>query len=274
MWVASGKIGVSLRMKAAAQTLCAQNVLAPTLRNAGKIVALGQTATQVLTRLGFKVVSAPHPAARLRNSGEYAMIVEEMLWFLGDSVNNRLNHSTASLKIGELFGGIVWTTGSQVDYIVIEPNKVGALLTHLSRVPYFVIDFEVGGKNAYDPKAPLLCAAIATADKTFYLLPLKEHGVEPYIKVFEAIRQGNWIAHNAIFEALWLYRVTGQVPRRPYADTLLMYYALNESAQGYYDLKHLAKTLLGAPDWEKDIEPYLTRHCLELSAQNPLRLLR
>jgi len=147
----------------------------------------------------------------------------------------------------------VWTTG----------NKVGALLTHLSRVPYFVIDFEVGGKNAYDPKAPLLCAAIATADKTFYLLPLKEHGVEPYIKVFEAVRQGNWIAHNAIFEALWLYRVTGQVPRRPYADTLLMYYALNESAQGYYDLKHLAKTLLGAPDWEKDIEPYLTRHCLE-----------
>jgi len=74
---------------ATAQTLCAQNVLAPALRNAEKIVALGQISTQVLTQLGFKVVSAPHPAAVLRNP-----TLKSKLRFIFQT----LNHSTASLK--------------------------------------------------------------------------------------------------------------------------------------------------------------------------------
>ena len=72
-------------------------------------------------------------AARLRNSGEYAIIVVKMLWFLGDSVDSRLLkdnlcRTRRSMFLGdsvdsrlaqdsnfvgwhEGFWGIVWTAG-------------------------------------------------------------------------------------------------------------------------------------------------------------------
>ena len=226
----------------AAQKICAQHLLLPELQKAKKVVALGQKATETLTKLGIKVVSAVHPAAVLRNPA-----LEQQLRAVLATLN-RKESSPPPTKIA---------------YTIVSPEKVPTLLAHLTQVQYAVIDFEVGGQNAYDPQAPLLCASICLPDKTFYLIPVKEHGLSPYLKVFEVIGRGNWVAHNAIFEALWLYRVTGQVPRRPYADTLLMYYALNERAQGHYDLKTLAQTLLGAPDWSAPVKPYMDAHQLE-----------
>jgi DNA polymerase I-like protein with 3'-5' exonuclease and polymerase domains len=216
--------------------------LLPELQQAKTVVALGQKATETLTKLGVKVVSAVHPAAVLRNPA-----LEQQL----RGVLASLNHKGSS------------PPPTKVAYTVVTPEKVPTLLAHLTQVQYTVIDFEVGGEDAYDPQAPVLCLGIGLPDKAFYLLPLKDYGLNPYLKVFEAIGRGNWVAHNAIFEALWLYRVTGQVPRRPYADTLLMYYALNERAQGRYDLKTLAQTLLGAPDWDAPIKPYMDTRQLD-----------
>ena len=48
-------------------------------------------------------------AARLRNSGEYAIIVVKMLWFLGDSVDSR------RVDDGNRLGIVVLFLGDSVD---------------------------------------------------------------------------------------------------------------------------------------------------------------
>jgi len=223
-----------------AQQLCTRHLLIPSLAKAKKVVALGQLATQILKWCGVDAISAPHPAAVLRNP----------------TLLPKLEATLKNLNITHSFS-------AHVDFTIVTPDKVQDLEKHLHRVQYFVVDFEVGGDHPYDPKSPVLCAAIATSDLSYYLLPFKDHGVDAYREALRVVSRGNWVAHNAIFEALWLYRITGVIPRRPYADTMLMYYALDESAQGFYDLKYLAKTFLGAPEWDKEIEPYIENHSLE-----------
>jgi len=54
-------------------------------------------------------------AARLRNSGKYAIIAVEMLWFLGDSVDSRHERMELLRKVLSGFWGIVWTAGQPME---------------------------------------------------------------------------------------------------------------------------------------------------------------
>jgi uracil-DNA glycosylase family 4 len=62
------------------------------------------------------------------------------------------------------------------------------------------------------------------------------------------------VYHNALFELMWFHRLWGAVPSpRSFADTMLMYYVLDEERDDHeYGLKNMAMRLLGAPSWVDD----------------------
>ncbi len=160
----------------------------------------------------------------------------------------------------------------QVTFQTAKPSDVPALRAKINGSRWVVVDFEVDGKHPCDPANTLLSAALCFPDLTVWVLPLRD-GLDPFIPVLEALHHTHVVAHNIMFEAIWLYRVTGKwVARNKFSDTLLIQYALREDMQGKYGLKNLVNKYFGVADWAEPIRSYIVSH--QLRACPPFLLYR
>lgn len=66
------------------------------------------------------------------------------------------------------------------------------------------------------------------------------------------------IGHNLKYDVRVIEKNTGHRLNQ-FFDTMLARHVLHPSAQGHYGLKEVARTVLGAPDWEADIKDYAGR---------------
>ena len=74
---------------------------------------------------------------------------------------------------------------------------------------------------------------------------------------FLRLRGVNWVYHNGSFDVRWL-REKGFHPSLEFYDTMIEHYVLYPQAKRH-GLKQIAQELLGAPDWDASLEPYLKK---------------
>ena len=92
----------------------------------------------------------------------------------------------------------------------------------------------------------------------------------PLLKPYLESPELKWCWHNGKFDVQW-FRHHYDIQARIDDDTMMMSYALDESA-GVHGLKDLSSELLGSPDYEAALKPYLPTHKTSY-AEVPLPIL-
>jgi len=118
-------------------------------------------------------------------------------------------------------------------------------------------------------RGTITCVSLAYDYKSAFVIPwngeyLEDHNSEylpllEFNSVYQALKecleaQPNVVMHNAPFDAVLLRREDIQVKVKD--DSLLLHYALDERS-GSQGLKRVSRLILGLPDWEAKLKPYL-----------------
>jgi len=147
--------------------------------------------------------------------------------------------------------------------VVVDQDNMGEVLQIIENAEVVAIDLETTrrGFYPYGPEADSIrCIALAVDDKTAYIIPgdsseffEKHPNYVPDSRVKHVLDRSKLIFHNAQFDCGFL-RQAGYTPSI-YYDTLLAHYQIDERTYAH-GLKHLAKKLLGAADWETGIQQF------------------
>jgi len=141
----------------------------------------------------------------------------------------------------------------------IEPNLVEVTGSNLSEVrqiigrhEYLAVDLETTGFGAYgwDPDS-ILDMGLAVDHETAYVTSGE------MVKEFkDLLEEKKCIFWNAQFDCAFLKQVG--ITANNYFDGMLAHYTLDERTHSH-GLKRVARIYLGADDWEKNIQMYLSR---------------
>lgn len=224
---------------------CSQQVVNEIVALRPKVVVLlgedAQKLQKLLTASGIQlIVTAPHPRRAIDDRDAY------------NALKNALIEAVALLT----------RTNDRYPYEIVSDPAVFVPL--IKSAPYIVVDLEVSG--GYDPNGKALIGAVVLGkQKRIVVVPLTDPQVaKPFAEA--VLDSPKWVAHNALFELVWLSRMAGrsiEVTDKPnFADTLLMQYALNEALPDY-SLKTLAAKYFHVADWSAKVAPYLKSNNLE-----------
>jgi len=189
-----------------------------------------------------------HPAAAVRNPNIWNPITDVLL-----AIRRRLD-SVNSIS------------AFSIPYEVIQrPEEIDEACSYFAERPVIACDIEVDVLNpAYKEYqtvtrgktkvAQILSFAISDGERTV-VIANKDGSID--FSQINSLRslifsfQPRKVYHNALFELMWFYRTWGEMPSsRTFADTMLMYYVLDEDREDHeYGLKNMAMRLLGAPSW-------------------------
>jgi len=221
---------------------CLQNLLTD-IAGVKKVILLGTpllpTLIDELQRRGKVVRRLKHPAASFRE-GDLSVkeFVKEFREVLADRVEVTFEPPLYSI-----------------------PTDIETVRRDVIASGIFSVDIEVdgGGKPPVDPLAQPLVAAIATPTKV-YVLPLSPALGDPStsISILKYLMESSFekVAHNWVFEWVWLRRLTGFAPRPRLTDSLLLTYIHREDRPSY-SLKVICREEFGVPDWSAPVAPYL-----------------
>ncbi len=145
----------------------------------------------------------------------------------------------------------------KLKYTLVDTKR--ELLSMLKKLTGEVaFDIETTGLFPWMAGARVTTIQFAVKDRQ-YVVPIS-HRETPWYNPMQIVRRINrhfmrvkpkLITHNGKFDYLWM-KVNHKVDwhRFAYFDTMIAHYLLDENTQ--HGLKHLAMTLLGAPDWDVD----------------------
>ncbi len=231
--------------------LCSRHVLRVLQQLKPSLVVLLGEGTRLLEKelqeVGLRVVRIMHPAAVVRQPEREQEFRQQL--------QGALTGLRQGVTVTERF--VSWEK-------VTDPNKLDEILKQARREGVVALDYEVQTTGAsFDPRNELLSLAIAVPHAPVtYVLPLRETGLDAYRKFVTELAMDASIVkvcHNYIFEACYTYWGFGTLIKRPWADTLLMAYALDENRRDF-SLKGLARELLGVADWSEPIKPYMKQN--------------
>lgn len=243
---------------------CCRPRLVEDLRGHDKILALGNTAAQPLlaTTQGILALRiGPRRPAKM--SGVDAEIVPTI-------------HPAACLRSGDRFPDLVTDIGKlnnnfqpwePPQYVVLddEENALDAIRqlnamvdTGITDRLYLDIEAGIDKDNSFDHpnRYQLLCIGVGYAKRkvaVFGEVALTSQSVIDALKaLFKRVRL---CAQNGKFDLGGLYPKFGDL--RLWFDTMLAHYTLDERPGGH-GLKAMGQELLGTPNWEREIQKYLT----------------
>ena len=212
-------------------------------RGVNRLRAGGGKHSSVINR---RVVSTFHPAACLRNQGNFPSFVTDVGKALA------LDPPTAWYEPHV----IKITPGNFYTYA----DKIIAL----NRGSGLVVDTESGNEkdSSYGNVhlENLLCVGIGPLDPnyidTVFIIPKEILEIEGHRKrLLKMLTECGVIAHNSKYDIGVLEAALGEkIPL--YFDTMLAHYATDERS-GLHGLKYLATEFLGTPDYEAEIKPYI-----------------
>lgn len=246
------------------------------LRGHDRILALGNTAARPLLataqgilalRIGprrpskmpgvsAEVVPTIHPAACLRSGDRFPDLVTDV-----GKLNSRIK---------------LWTPPK---YVVLddEESALSAIeqlngMIDNSVVNRLYLDIEAGidKDNSFDHpnRYQLLCIGVGYAKRKVAVFGeqalLCQSVIDALKKLFNRVRLA---AQNGKFDLGGLYPKFGDL--RLWFDTMLAHYVLDERPGGH-GLKALGQELLGTPNWEKEIQKYLTTNKNYANIPRPL----
>jgi DNA polymerase I len=238
---------------------CCSTRLASDLAGVEKVLALGNTAAQVLLGTNEKITSlriGPPRPSRLVDGLEVVSSI----------------HPAACLRSGDMFPSLVNDAGKlqrvppqwePPTYVVA--TEVEQALSYIQQLidrpelDELVIDIETGidKENSYDHPNhyQMLCIGICYAKGKAVVIgeePLLDAGV---LKLLGALlRSRKLVEQNGKFDNSGLYPLFGDI--RTWFDTMLASYCIDERP-GNHGLKANSTEKLGAPDYERDIQKYL-----------------
>lgn len=149
-----------------------------------------------------------------------------------------------------------YQTAADPETVVVTEDNIGEITERVMKAPWVVIDLETTTKGffpyGWEPDK-IRCIAFAIDEKVGYIIPpdLFHHPNTERI-----INETKGVYHNGHFDCGFLM-VEGFRPQ-VYYDTLLAHFMLDERT-GAHGLKNLARKMLGAPDWEADLQKYLPK---------------
>ena len=189
----------------------------------------------------YAVIPTVHPAACLRNPNMFPMLAADL---------KKLNPKATKQWVPPNF-----------KVFDDEPTALRAIAQLSANVLYdiLVVDLEVGEEKDESFGHPNTLLSIGIAYKSGAAIVIGEKALKS-AKVRKAVsallQTKKLVCHNAKYDLGVLYRM-GFGTFKIHLDTMLMAYTIDE-VPGTKGLKYLAKELLGAPDWDADIKPYVT----------------
>jgi uracil-DNA glycosylase family 4 len=236
------------------------------LREADQVLALGNVAarsilraTQGITALrvgpardweGKKVVATFHPAACLRSGDHFPSLVND---------TGKLIHEQPE-----------WIPPT-IDIVDDELRALEAIAQLDVLTDKLVVDIEVGIEKDTSFDHPnehdMLCVGVQYAKKK--ALVFGENCFTPRVwsRLEWLFNRKKLIAQNGKFDLSGLYRYVGRL--RLHFDTMLAHYCLDERP-GHHGLKYLAVEILGAPQYDRDLDKYLGKRASYANIPRPV----
>jgi len=242
------------------------------------ILALGNSAVRSLTgntnlkisQVRGKVIQTPyglvvptfHPAALLRNNGEYGR------WF-----------SDVQYVAALLNGTKPKDPGKVRKWVIRSSAELRRVVDFLVQQPLLAADIETTGFNPRNDR--ILCLAVSWAKNKAVVIPLDAKYLtywkwrptafldNPQLRRLLCSPGPKWVWHNGKFDASFFH--AHRLPARVDHDCMLMHYALNEQ-RGTHDLKQLAQDLLGSDDYSQALKPYVPKRSDSFAKIPPLVL--
>lgn len=119
-------------------------------------------------------------------------------------------------------------------------------------------DIETNGLYPWAEDAKITAMGFGTARNQWVMgfnqkdAPLTQDQVEEWMdELTDAVEECVLVTHNGKFDLLWTWVHLGAQWRTSF-DTMLAHYLIDENSR--HGLKYLAQVLLGAPDWEVDLD--------------------
>lgn len=123
-------------------------------------------------------------------------------------------------------------------------------ITHPSQLEQF-FDKYVAVDLEWDKAGNILCIGLCVAGEKTYIVPEPKEKLTDYVKILATYNY--LIGHNWKADANALYEQTGiAVP--VWFDTMVAHHSLHMASTGHHDLKSIAETMLGVPDWDDEIK--------------------
>ena len=191
--------------------------------------------------IGAYVLPTYHPAGVLRSPELYATVLRDLR------------------KVPQLVADPVAALAKpEVQYLVVEDQEhFDALLERLESVYDVALDVETASDGS------LLCVGLSWRAGTAAVVTRATLDIP---RLAAALRHKNLIAHNAKFDLQALWRA-GAAGLGTGEDTMLLSYVLDERSyveaerRGVHGLKYLAREVLNADDYSRDVAPYYD--CME-----------
>jgi uracil-DNA glycosylase family 4 len=202
--------------------------------------------------LELNVVPTFHPAACLRNQGQFPLMLSD--------VGKATSHTRSQ----------GWY---EPDVFVIDDEDEAAReitdLIRLNKDYGVVVDTESGldkddsfGRND-GIFGNVLCIGVGSLAPGHenYVTVFSKHALTPHVKVLmkELFNTCGTVMHNGKYDVGVLMNFLDQDEPFPLNDdTLLASYVINEIG-GIHGLKYLGKEFLGCPEWDAEIKPFITK---------------
>lgn len=222
------------------------------------VLLLGATALKALTRKsgittlrgkvieknGIKYMPAFHPAYILRNPGKEPDLVQDVKRF-------------RDLIYDELI------TFEELNWHILNRASRTRFEEEVANAEYGAYDIESTGLIPQVPGFAITLFTLSFSPGSTWVLPLEIEWSPLFKKKKEQIAIVKWIcwliekynvkmeAHNGKYDNMCLQEYYGINPRLDF-DTLLAHHVLDENSP--HDLKFLARTVVGAPDYDIDID--------------------
>jgi len=206
----------------------------------GKVTDLRGAAVWV-EELQAYAVPTLHPAFVLRQPNLYPDLVRDLRY-----ARDVLRGTVKPVEVGcdvQLF-------------IADDPNDALALARRLVEVREAAVDVECASDGS------LLCVSFSWKPGTAAILTAEALKSPAVVAAFyDAFRRVKLIGHNLKYDLKVLWR-QGLWSARTGFDTMLAHYTLDER-RGTHGLKQLARLYFNAPNYDKEIEPYIKKDGLE-----------
>lgn len=141
----------------------------------------------------------------------------------------------------------------------------------LKRAKVFVFDFETRGVKPFVEGAEILCVGfMSDIDDYVYWVDGRMGGVFEVLKKVWSSEKLVKVAHNIKYEMGWIVGCVGGELRKPYDDTMLMSYTIDERRETN-GLKWLAKVNFGVVDYDSSVIDNLWKEKFEEISVDGLR---
>ncbi len=183
------------------------------------------------------VVPTYHPAAVLRSPSLYPDMLKDMRKALS------LLHSTPATP----------RATDDINYVLLDTREdIDELVNRLRTVPAIALDTETASDGR------LICIGMSWKEGTAVVVT-EQALADPYTieSLKRVLPKKHIIGHNLKFDnqVLWRSGITGTTTGE---DTMLMHYTQDER-RGIHGLKQLAREYLNAPDYDRELKPYLKK---------------